>query len=189
MPEHPVLYFDLASPYAYLAVMRVEKVLGLDPELRPVLAGAIFAHRGWGSWALTPAREENVTEIERRAAAYGLPIAWPEGWPPNALVAQRAATFAKREGVVRPFAEAVYLATYGRGATLDEGTILDAGESVGIDRGELAAATVDPEIKLALRHATEEAISIGVMGVPTLRLEGELHFGDDRLDAIAPSPR
>lgn len=183
MAEDTVLYFDLASPYAYLAVMRAERALGVQPELQPVLAGAIFAHRGWGSWALTPEREENVAEIERRAAIYGLPIAWPEGWPPNALVAQRAATFAKRAGVLRPFAEAVYLATYGGGATLDELTILDAGQSVGIDRDELAAALVDPEIKLALRQATDEAIAIGVRGVPTLRVGGELHFGDDELEA------
>jgi len=189
MTEDLVLYFDLASPYAYLAVMRAEKVLRRRPELQPVLAGAIFAHRGWGSWALTPAREQNVSEIERRAAAYGLPIAWPVSWPPNALAAQRAAVFAKREGLATQFAEAVYLATYGGGATLEERTILDAGETVGIDRRTLAAAIVDPQIKLALRRATEEAISIGVMGVPTLRTGTELHFGDDRLDAVAARPR
>lgn len=185
MPEGPVLYFDLASPYAYLAVMRAERVLGAQPELTPVLAGAIFAHRGWGSWALTPAREENVAEIERRAAAYSLPIAWPTGWPPNALAAQRAATFAKRRGLARPFAEAVYLATYGGGATLDEPTILHAGERVGIGKDELAAAIVDPEIKLALRETTDAAISLGVMGVPTLSAGGELYFGDDRLEEVA----
>lgn len=33
-----VLYFDLASPYSYLAVMRAEEVLGGEPELQPVLA-------------------------------------------------------------------------------------------------------------------------------------------------------
>ena len=37
-----VLYYDLASPYAYLAVMRAADVLGDAPRLQPVLVGAIF---------------------------------------------------------------------------------------------------------------------------------------------------
>ena len=63
---------DLASPYAYLAVARAASVLGSEPVLRPVLAGAIFGYRGRGSWALTPERAAGEAEIERRAAAYGL---------------------------------------------------------------------------------------------------------------------
>jgi hypothetical protein len=72
----PVLYFDLASPYAYLAVERAASVLGAEPALQPVLVGAIFGYRGWGSWAGTPERERNMAEIEQRARAYGLPLTW-----------------------------------------------------------------------------------------------------------------
>jgi 2-hydroxychromene-2-carboxylate isomerase len=178
-----VLYFDLASPYSYLAVMRAERVLGRQPLLQPVLAGAIFAHRGWGSWALTSERGANVTEIERRAAAYGLPLSWPEGWPPNSLTAQRAAVFAAALDRGRAFAEAVYLATYGHGAQLgDMQTLIVAGRRAGIAEHELTAAVADPRIKSALRQATDEAIATGVMGVPTLQVAGELYFGDDKLE-------
>ncbi len=182
----PVLYFDLASPYSYLAVMRAERVLGRQPLLQPVLAGAIFAHRGWGSWALTSKRKANVAEIERRAAAYGLPLSWPEGWPPNSLTAQRAAVFASTLDRGRAFAEAVYLATYGHGAQLgDPQTLLAAGRRAGIAEDELMTALADPRIKSALRQATDEAIAAGVMGVPTLRAADDLYFGDDQLDLIA----
>ena len=50
MTGPPLLFYDLGSPYAYLAVERAERVLGAPPELRPVLLGAIFAARGSGSW-------------------------------------------------------------------------------------------------------------------------------------------
>lgn len=181
----PVLYFDLASPYSYLAVMRARLVLPVDPFLQPVLAGAIFAHRGWGSWALTSAREQNVVEIERRAAEYGLAIAWPRGWPPNSLLAQRAAIHAQRRGLARQFAQAAYLMTYGEGEALSETTVLAAGESIGIGREELSLAVRDPKVKLALREATDDAIALGVRGVPTLAASGELHFGDDSLELAA----
>jgi 2-hydroxychromene-2-carboxylate isomerase len=93
------LYYDLGSPYAYLAVQHAERVIGSAPELRPVLLGAIFAARGHGSWAHTDTRAESVAEVERRAAAYGLPpVRWPAGWPPNTLQAMRAAVGAGRAG-------------------------------------------------------------------------------------------
>jgi 2-hydroxychromene-2-carboxylate isomerase len=94
-----VLYFDLASPYAYLAVERAGRALGAEPELLPVLVGAIFVHRGYGSWALTGQRAAGEAEIERRARAYELPpIAWPPDWPANSLAAMRAACAAFSRG-------------------------------------------------------------------------------------------
>ncbi|HKP88647.1 MAG TPA: hypothetical protein VJT75_01615, partial [Thermoleophilaceae bacterium] len=84
------LFYDLGSPYGYLAVARAPAVLGGDVELVPVLLGAIFAERGHGSWSQTGARAANVAEVERRAREYGLPpVAWPPGWPPNTLHAMR----------------------------------------------------------------------------------------------------
>jgi 2-hydroxychromene-2-carboxylate isomerase len=97
----PVLYFDLGSPYAYLAVARAAGVLGCEPELEPVLLGAIFRMRGWGSWSDGPERETRIADIEERARRCGLPpLQWPAGWPGDGLAAMRAATWAKREGAV-----------------------------------------------------------------------------------------
>jgi 2-hydroxychromene-2-carboxylate isomerase len=108
--EHPRLYFDLASPYAYLAVSRAAEVLGEPVTLEPILLGAIFRARGSGSWAHTDARAAEMAEVEARAARYGLPLAWPEGWPANSLAAMRAATWARRQGRLDAFAAAVYAA-------------------------------------------------------------------------------
>src|SRR5690349_23847291 len=103
------LYFDLASPYAYLAVARAEQVLGRPPVLRPVLVGAIFRARGYGSWADTPQRASGEAEIEARAQRYGLPpVRWPKGWPVDSLNAMRACVYADQQGVLDAFAHAVY---------------------------------------------------------------------------------
>src|SRR4051794_28056742 len=88
--SRPEVFYDLGSPYAYLAVERAERVLGVPPVLRPVLLGAIFAARGHGSWSHPAARAEGIAEVKRRAAAYGLPpVRWPPGDP--AVVAAAAA--------------------------------------------------------------------------------------------------
>ena len=63
-------------------------MLGRTPELQPALLGAIFAKRGYGSWAETSARGGRIAEIDDRAARYGLPpLKWPAAWPANGLPA------------------------------------------------------------------------------------------------------
>jgi 2-hydroxychromene-2-carboxylate isomerase len=176
-----VLYYDLASPYAYLAVSRAGSVLGAEPELEPVLLGAIFGYRGRGSWAHTPERAAGEAEVERRAAAYGLPpVSWPPDWPLNSLTAMRAATFAQREAMQREFVTAVCEREFAHGEDVSSVDALESiAERVGL-RG-VRNAIADPEIKQALREATENAWAAGVQGVPTLRAGDRMLFGDDRL--------
>ena len=184
-----VLYYDLASPYAYLAVARAADVLGEEPRLQPVLVGAIFGWRGRGSWALTDQRDAGEAEIERRAARYGLPpIVWPPGWPVNSLGPMRAAVWAERQGAGPAFARAVFEREFAHGEDPSDVVLLDEiGRSVGVEG--IREAIADPEIKQALREATEQAWERGVRGVPTLEAGRRLYFGDDRLEEAAEATR
>jgi 2-hydroxychromene-2-carboxylate isomerase len=176
-----VLYFDLGSPYAYLAVARAGRVLGAEPELRPVLLGAIFQMRGWGSWSATDEREAGRAEVERRAAAYGLPpVAWPPDWPSNTLAAMRACVWAGS----REFVVAAYRAAFVRGLDLGDVAVLrEVALSVDLSPDDLEAAVGDPAVKAALKEATDAAWALGVRGVPTLEVDGKLLYGDDHLDS------
>ncbi len=186
------LYYDLGSPYAYLAVHRAAAVLGTEPLLQPVLAGAIFNHRGHGSWGHTEARAANQAEIEARAARYGLPpIQWPPGWPPNTLQAMRAVVWAQQtHGAGDAFARAAFQAAFADGADLGDPALLTAiADRAELPAHDLPAGIADPAVKDALRAATDAAIALGVRGVPTLATDdGRLLFGDDRLgEAIVSS--
>ncbi|HET6505279.1 MAG TPA: DsbA family protein [Baekduia sp.] len=185
------LYYDLASPYAYLAFMRAADVLGAPPTLRPVLAGAIFAHRGWGSWAHMETRAENVAEVERRAAAYGLPpVTWPPSWPPNSLNAMRAVVWARREhgdGAAEAFSRVAFRLAFAEDQDLGDLAVLErAAAEAGLGDG-VRDGLADPAVKAALREATESAIARGVRGVPSVETgDGRILFGDDRLaEAVA----
>lgn len=184
----PVLYFDLASPYAYLAVARAEAVLGPEVELVPILLGALFARRGQGSWAHTEQREAGMAEVQARAARYGLPaLTWPPGWPANSLAANRAATWAREHGAAGAFARALYHRQFAHGADIaDVAVVRAAAGDARLDAGAMLEAIASPEIKAALREATDDAWERGVSGVPTTRIGDALFFGDDRLaDAAA----
>jgi 2-hydroxychromene-2-carboxylate isomerase len=181
---NPELYFDLGSPYAYLAVERVESVLGRPVTFVPVLVGAIFGWRGRGSWALTAERTAGMAEIERRAAQYGLPaMDWPPEWPANALRAMRCATWAARQRRLPEFAQVVGRRQWTRAADIADPEVLAAcAVDAGLDAPTMLEAIHAPELKEQLRATTERAWQAGVQGVPTLRIGERLFFGDDCLD-------
>jgi len=191
MPAPPRFFVDVGSPFAWLAAERVEAVLPVAPVWEPVLLGAVFASRGFGSWSLTDARAAGVEEVERRAAAYELgPVRWPQPWPGNMLLAMRCAAAAADAGRARAFLLAALRAGFVHGRDLsDPAAVADAASAAGIDGGELLAAAATQAVKDALRERTEAAIALGVRGVPTL-LVGELAFwGDDRLEDAARALR
>ncbi len=188
-PERPVFYFDLGSPYAYLAAERVSGLFseaGLEqPEWRPILLGGLFRRFGRDSWANGPGRDEGIAEVERRASAYGLPpIRWPDPWPGNMLLAMRAATFAKQTGRTVSFALAAFRQAFAAGLDLSEadGVVIAAAACELHPKAVLKAAGT-AAVKEALRSATETAGDRGVRGVPSLLAGGEVYWGDDRLEA------
>jgi 2-hydroxychromene-2-carboxylate isomerase len=188
MPDAaPRLYFDLGSPYAYLAVERAPAVLGVEPELVPVLLGAIFKRRGHGSWSRGPERAGRIADLEARAARAGLPpFSWPPGWPADGLAAMRAATWADAQDAVRPFACAVFRRQFAEGADIaDVGVLEAAAEEAGLDAGALRPALADPAVRQRQRAATDAAWDAGVRGIPTLARGDLLLYGDDRLEEAA----
>jgi 2-hydroxychromene-2-carboxylate isomerase len=187
MPEFPVLYYDLGSPYAYLALERAGAVLGLEPRPQPILVGGIFVERGNGSWAHTSERETRIAEVEERAERYGLPpVAWPPGWPNNTLQAMRAAIWAQAMGAAAEFARAGFRRAFVEGGDLSRlDQLTDIAASVHLPSDELADAISRPAIKDGLREATARAWERGVTGVPCLEVDGEIFYGDDRLESAA----
>jgi 2-hydroxychromene-2-carboxylate isomerase len=182
-------YFDVGSPYAYLAAERVESVLAEPPRWQPVLLGGLFKLTGRSSWALGDyrRRQAGMAGIEQRARSYGLPpIVWPDPWPTDYLAAMRAVTWAFEVGRGNELARQLSRDAFQRGRELSiEAHVLAGAAEVGLDRGEARDAIRDPRVKGLLRAATEEAHALGVFGVPTLEVAGELFWGDDRLEDAA----
>jgi 2-hydroxychromene-2-carboxylate isomerase len=181
-----VLYYDLGSPYAYLAVSRSELVLGSQARLQPVLAGAIFAHRGWGSWAHTAERERHIAEVSRRAAMYGLPaMRWPAGWPNNTLSAMRLAVWATDAGARDEFARSAFAAAFADGKDLaDKDTLLALALVIGMDREGRVGAR-EPKDQDEAARGDRPSDRRGVPGVPTTCVDGQLFYGDDQLESAA----
>jgi 2-hydroxychromene-2-carboxylate isomerase len=182
-------YFDLGSPYAYLTAARIDSVMPAPLDWQPVSLGALFKLTGRSSWSLgdQERRGAGIAEVERRAQAYGLPpLRWPDPWPGSYLTAMRAAVYAQRAGRLRAFVRSAYAAGFQAGHDLSvPANVLAAAADAGLDERDVEQAIAEPEIKLALREATGAAHALGVYGVPTIAIDGELFWGDDQLEHAA----
>jgi len=191
MARRAVFYYDFGSPYAYLAAERVNGLFseaGAEvPEWQPILLGGLFKRFDRSSWGLGAGREAGMRECERRAAAQGLaPIRWPDPWPPNTLIAMRAATFAKEIGKTVSFSLAAFRQAFAAGRDLtDFDTVAIAAAAAELHPRALQSAIDRDAIKALLREATDRAGNAGVRGVPSVVIGGEVFWGDDHLDAAA----
>jgi 2-hydroxychromene-2-carboxylate isomerase len=185
--QQPIFYYDLGSPYAYLAAERIQGVLPVVPVWQPILLGGIWKETGGRSWATTDQRERGIAEIERRAAEYGLmPIRWPDGWPNNMLGAMRAATFAQQIGRAVAFSLAAFRQAFAGGRDLsDVDNVLIAAAACELHPNAVLKGIEMQSTKDRLREATRDAYERGVRGVPTIAVGDELFWGDDHLEDAA----
>ncbi len=187
MPDQPVFYFDLGSPYAYLAAERVNELMPVVPVWQPILLGGIWQHTGGDSWARTDKRDEGMLEIERRADERGLqPIRWPDPWPTNTLTAMRVATFTQQIGRGVAFSIAAFRQAFAGGRDLSVvDNVLIAAAACELHPNAVLKSIETKAVKDRLRAATDEAYERGVRGVPTIAVGDELFYGDDRLEEAA----
>jgi 2-hydroxychromene-2-carboxylate isomerase len=187
MADQPTFYYDLGSPYAWLAAERIHALLPVVPVWQPILLGGIWQQTGGGSWARTDKREEGMREIERRASDYGLlAVKWPDDWPTNTLKAMRAAVFAQQAGRAVAFSLAAFRQAFAAGRDLaDVDNVLIAAAACELHPKAVLKGIELQSTKDRLRQATQEAYDRGVRGVPSVVVRGEVFWGDDRLEEAA----
>jgi 2-hydroxychromene-2-carboxylate isomerase len=187
------------SPYSWFAAERIEQLLP-QARWRGVFAGALFKANGRSSWGLDERRDAGIADCDARAAERRLgPIRWADPWPTNDLLAARAMAYCalldaaggeEDDALVRAFGLAAMRLTFLEGVDIGErDAVLEAGRRAGIDEPALRDALQDQQIKDTTRALTDEAVTAGVFGVPTVLVDGHPFWGDDRLIEAASARR
>jgi 2-hydroxychromene-2-carboxylate isomerase len=185
-------WFSIGSTYSYLSVMRVAAVsasTGITFRWRPFNVRAIMREMDNIPFANKPIKAAYMwRDVERRAAMYGLHPKLPAPYPLKELeLANRVAIVAADEGWVDVYARATYRRWFEHGEPAgSEPNLTQSIEEC--DQG--AARVIDlangPSAIDRLDAATNEARALGIFGSPSFVVDGELFWGDDRLDdAIA----
>jgi 2-hydroxychromene-2-carboxylate isomerase len=194
MPESPTIDFwlSMGSTYTYLTAMRlsaVEASAGVRFRWRPFNLRSIFDSNNYFPFpAESPKTAYMWRDIERRAASYGMPLRVPAPYPSkNSALTNCIALVGSQEGWVKEFA----LAAYWRWFQLGEESggddhVTSSLHDIGQDPWRVLDLARGEHIQQLWDSETKRARELGVFGSPTFAVDGELFWGDDRLeDAVS----
>ncbi len=181
-------YFDVISPYAYLAFEKLPQALeGLSYSVsyRPVVFGAILQHFGQlGPAEIAPKRTWTYRQIQWLARQQGTPLQMPASHPFNPIALLRLALACNQTseaGICNRFVAETVLRHVWQGGQ-------DAADAQRLQAliGQLQPKTAidDPAIKSQLKANTDAAIAQGIFGVPTLEVDGQHFWGLDALPML-----
>jgi 2-hydroxychromene-2-carboxylate isomerase len=188
-------YFDVGSPTAYLAHKRLRQLsdqYDLDVSYVPMLLGGIFKATGNTSPVAIPAKGKYMLEqdLPRFARRYGVPLNFNPHFPINTLNLMRAAIAARRLDCFDAYVNLVFDAIWVREQNMGDPAVVSRTlAEVGLDAEQLLALSQEPDVKAELVASTEDAVARGVFGAPTLFMDGQMYFGQDRLDFIEEALR
>ncbi|MFZ1483346.1 MAG: DsbA family protein [Paracoccaceae bacterium] len=184
-------WYSIGSTYSYLTVKRLPSVAqaaGITFYWRPFNVRHVMVAQNNIPFKDKPEKTAHMwRDIERRAARYGLNPSIPAPYPlPGLVLANQVAILGAEEGWGEAYTRATYSRWFEAGHPAGEepnlsGSLIEIGQ----DPLRVLEAARSARVVEALSIATREAMEIGVFGSPTFVVDGELFWGDDRLqDAI-----
>jgi 2-hydroxychromene-2-carboxylate isomerase len=184
-------FFDYGSPFSYLVDTRLPALCGeKGAELiyRPMLLGGVFKSTGNRSplqETVENKRNYGGLTLRRWVQHYGVPFTLNPHFPINTVQLMRAAVAAQKQGVFDAYHRAIFPAFWAEGEDLGNPEILTRVlERAGVDAKPLLEAAATPEIKEELRAHTDEAVSRGAFGAPTLFVGDQMFFGNDHMPFV-----
>jgi 2-hydroxychromene-2-carboxylate isomerase len=184
-------FFDVGSPASYLAWTQLPALCtaaGAELAYRPMLLGGVFQATGNASPAAVPAKGgyTNV-DLGRFAKRYGVPLVINPHFPIITLLLMRGATGVQMRMPERlqDYLRGVFHAMWVEPQNLNEPALTaKALTDAGFEPARILGLANDAEVKAQLRANTEEAVSRGCFGAPTMYVGGQMFFGQDRLDFV-----
>jgi 2-hydroxychromene-2-carboxylate isomerase len=185
-------YFSFQSPWAYIGNRPFSEIArrhGARIAYKPVLLGEVFAQTGGLPLAKRhPARQDyRLVDLQRWRARRGLSFhLWPKHWPFDADLANCVALAIVAAGAdPADFAEKAFCGVWeGERDLADPAALAALLREAGLDAEAMLARARSDEIRAAYERNRLEAIEAAVFGSPAYVLDGEVFWGQDRLDLL-----
>lgn len=185
-------WFDLASNYSYLSVMRIEALAGragVEVRWRPFLLGPILEALGWKGPPFVVQKEKGAyvwQDMRRQCRKYALPWRQPSEFPRRSVLATRIAVLADDEPWLPAWCRTVMTRNYGDDREVDSpDAVTQMLTALGLNAQRLIEEAGSDANRQRLRERTQRARDLGIFGAPTFFVGDEMFWGNDRLeDAI-----
>lgn len=183
--KHITCYLDFISPYAYLAFEKLPVALmghNYSVTYKPILFAALLKHHGQlGPAEIAPKRDWTYRQVLWQAHRHGVELQLPASHPFNPLGLLRLAVACDTRGEPNRYVcETLFRHVWRGGAEAADPARFDALVA------QLAPQRVvnSDEVKAQLKAHTDEAIGLGVFGVPTFAVDDKLFWGFDALPML-----
>ncbi|QYA54020.1 2-hydroxychromene-2-carboxylate isomerase [Acinetobacter johnsonii] len=184
-------YFDLGSPYSYLAYYRLLQMAEqqeIQIVYKPILLGGVFKATGNRSPIEIPVKGVySILDMQRWAEYYQIPMQMNPHFPMNTLTLMRILTgvqllhLEKFEQVLKLLFDAMF----GTPQNLNEPTVLaEVLKPSGFSVEDIMSMVQSDVVKQKLITETEQAILRGIFGAPTFFVGDEMYWGQDRLHFV-----
>jgi 2-hydroxychromene-2-carboxylate isomerase len=189
-------FYDLSSPWTYLAFTNLWPLLertGEQAVLRPILVGGVFNAVNQSVYAAREMTDNRKLKHSWKvlldwAALAGVEMNFPSKWhPAKSVNAMRfACALESDQYALRRFSKAAFESYFGAQENLDDADVLaSVADSIGLDGAALKAAAQSDDVKACLRTNTEEVITRGGYGSPSIFVDGtDMYFGNDQLPLV-----
>jgi len=185
-------YFWMNSDWAYLGADRLEALAlrqDVDIHYRPVDLPEVYRRTG-GTLLHQRAPERQayrVAELKRWCRRLGIPLnPRPAYMCPNADLASCIVIAAVQAGLpVATLYKAILAAEWCEDRDISSEAVLrDILGEQGLRADDLMGVARTPAVQALYRRHTDEAVAAGVFGSPSYFFQGELFWGQDRLDML-----
>lgn len=186
MKKRVEFYYDLGSPYSYLASTQIERICekyDAQLEWKPFLLGGVYKETGNRAPLEVPNKKAYmIKDLYDWAMYYGVRLNFPDLFPLNSVKPMRGALAAKERDKISDYTHHLFRLYWVEGRDLSQDEILkSAVTEIGIDAGWFLQRIGEQYIKDKLRDETAEAVKRGAFGAPTFYVDGKMFWGNDRL--------
>lgn len=186
--------YDFVSIPCHIAWKCLERMVapvGGKVIMTPVLCGGIFKAIGNpGPLAIPAKRDWYARDLDKWARRRGVRLVVGPHLPVRSLPLMRGSLVAAERGEATAYVDAIFDAIYVHQRNLNDlEMVRQTLNEAGLDATAYLEAIERPDIKATLASNTDHAVRRGVFGVPTFFVNGELFFGQDRLEFVVDALR
>ncbi len=192
MPRHIDYYFSLQSPWAYIGHRLFRDIAashGAAVAVKPVMLLDLFAETGGLPLARRhPARQRyRIVELKRWRDKRGLDFhLQPRNWPFNARLADGVVIAAMQAGLdPEPYLQRAFPAIWEQQLNLGDAEVITRlADAAGLPGRDLVAKSGSDAVAAVYEQNRQDAIAADVFGSPAYVLDGEIFWGQDRLELL-----
>ena len=183
MNKHIDFYFDIISPYAYIAYKNIVRINNIKFNFKPVLLGGLHNQVGITAPAFNKFKLKNMkNDCELISKKNNISFIWNSKFPINSLYIMRG-YLTVNEDKKKEYLDTFFNAYWRDNTDLTlEKSIIQLLENIQINHEEFFKNISKVEVKNELKNYTNEAFKKEIFGAPTFVVNNKIFWGQDRLD-------